>query len=165
MLTWANIGGAVGGFLFGFLMKKWNIKWPTIVMLLLGSTMVIAFGMGRSSLEGWRWATLFCGFCTNAAIVGYYAAYALGFPAYARASGTGFVLGVGRFGAAGSPILAGTLFDWLGKGEPFAATVTADLPTVSTVMAMGSVVSAVIFFMLPIRDADAEAAKISTHAH
>jgi MFS family permease len=158
VLTWANIGGAVGGFLFGFLMKKWSIKGPTILMLLLGSAMVVYFGMGRDSLEGWRWATLFCGFCTNAAIVGYYAAYAIGFPAYARASGTGFVLGVGRFGAASSPILAGTLFDWFGKGQPLAATVTTDLPTVSIIMAMGSVLSAVLFLMLPVRDADAEAA-------
>jgi MFS family permease len=157
VLTWANIGGAVGGFLFGFLMKKWNIKWPTIVMLLLGSAMVVmVFGAGRGSLEGWRWATLACGFCTNAAIVGYYAAYALGFPAYARASGTGFVLGVGRFGAAGSPIIAGALFDAFGKGQPLAATVTTDLHTVSLIMAMGSVLSAVLFFLLPIRDADAE---------
>jgi MFS family permease len=148
VLTWANIGGAVGGFLFGFLMKKWNIKGPTIAMLLLGSAMVIAFGMGRDSLQGWQWATLMCGFCTNAAIVGYYAAYAVGFPAHARASGTGFVLGVGRFGAASSPIMAGALFDWLGKGE---------LLTVSIIMAMGSVASAVLFWLLPMRDADAEA--------
>jgi MFS family permease len=164
VLTWANIGGAVGGFLFGFLMKKWSIKGPTIAMLLLGATMVIVFGTGSESLQGWRWATLFCGFCTNAAIVGYYAAYALGFPAYARASGTGFVLGVGRFGAAGSPILAGALFDYFGKGQPLAATVTTDLPTVSIIMAMGSVLSAVLFLLLPIRDADAEAAAALTAA-
>jgi MFS family permease len=159
VLTWANIGGAVGGFLFGFLMKKWSIKWPTILMLLLGSVMVIAFGRGRGTLEGWQWATLMAGFCTNAAIVGYYAAYAVCFPTHARASGTGFVLGVGRFGAAGSPIIAGALFDWLGKGAPMAQTVTTSLPTVATIMAMGSVLSAVLFLMLPIRDADAEAIK------
>jgi MFS family permease len=149
VLTWANIGGAVGGFLFGFLMKKWNIKVPTILMLLLGAGMVIAFGTGRGTLEGWQWAALMCGFCTNAAIVGYYAAYAIGFPVHARATGTGFVLGVGRFGAAGSPILAGALFDHFGKSE---------LLTVSTIMAMGSVLSAVLFLLLPIRDADAETA-------
>jgi MFS family permease len=148
VLTWANIGGAVGGFLFGFLMKKWNIKGPTIFMLLLGSVMVVFFGMGRDSLEGWRWATLVCGFCTNAAIVGYYAAYAIGFPAHVRATGTGFVLGIGRLGAATSPIMAGALFDHFG---------TSDLITVSAIMAMGSVLSAVMFFLLPIRDADAEA--------
>ena len=155
VLTWANIGGAAGGFLFGFLMKKWSIKWPTILMLLLGTFMVIFFGLGRGSLDGWQWATLMCGFCTNAAIVGYYAAFALGFPAYARATGTGFVLGIGRLGAATSPILAGALFDWLGKSE---------LLTVSIIMAMGSVASAVMFWLLPIRDADAEAVRAEATA-
>ncbi|MEJ0100589.1 MAG: MFS transporter [Pseudomonadota bacterium] len=139
MLTYANVGGAVGGFLFGFLMKKWHIKWPTILMLLVGSAMVVSFGLGRGSLPAWQWATMLCGFCTNAAIVGYYAAYASGFPAYARATGTGFVLGIGRLGAAGSPILAGTLFDHFGKSELF---------TVSVIMALGSIVSAVLFFLL-----------------
>jgi cyanate permease len=147
VLTYANIGGAVGGFLFGFLMKKWHIKWPTIIMLVLGSLGVIYFGMGRETLEGWRWATVTTGFFTNAAIVGYYAAFALGFPAYARASGTGFVLGVGRLGAASSPILAGLLFKALGNDE---------LLTVSTIMAVGSVLSAVLLWLMPIRDADAE---------
>jgi MFS family permease len=155
VLTWANIGGATGGFLFGFLMKKWAIKWPTILMLLLGTVMVIFFGMGRGSLQGWQWATLMCGFCTNAAIVGYYAAFALGFPAYARATGTGFVLGIGRLGAATSPIMAGALFDWLGKSE---------LMTVSIIMALGSVASAVMFWLLPIRDGDAESVRAESVA-
>jgi len=145
VLTWANIGGAAGGFLFGFVLRKWGIKWPTIVMLLCGSAAVIAFGMGRDSLWGWRMATLACGFFTNAAIVGYYSAYARGFPAYARATGTGFVLGVGRAGAAGSPIIAGLLFTALGNDQ---------LLTVSAIMAMGSIVGAVLLYMLPDRDGD-----------
>lgn len=145
VLTYANIGGAVGGFLFGFVMKKFGIKWPTVIMLLLGSIAVIAFGMGRDTLEGWRWATIFTGFFTNAAITGYYAAYARGFPAHARATGTGFVLGVGRFGAAGSPLLAGALFTWLGNDQ---------LQTVSIIMAMGSIISLILFLMVPERDGD-----------
>lgn len=150
VLTWANIGGAAGGFLFGFILRKWGIKWPTIAMLLLGSAAVIAFGMGRDTLWGWRTATLLTGFFTNAAIVGYYAAYARGFPAYARATGTGFVLGVGRAGAAGSPILAGFLFKALGNDQ---------LLTVSVIIALGSILSAVLIFMLPDRDADEIAAE------
>lgn len=152
VLTYANVGGAVGGFLFGFLLKKWHIKWPTIIMLVLGSVGVISFGMGRETLEGWRWATITTGFFTNAAIVGYYAAFALGFPAYARATGTGFVLGVGRLGAAGSPIIAGYLFEALGRSE---------LLTVSTIMAVGSLCSAVLLWLLPVRDGDAEAAPVA----
>jgi predicted MFS family arabinose efflux permease len=148
VLTYANVGGAVGGFLFGFLLKKWHIKWPTIIMLVLGSLAVVSFGMGRETLDAWRWATITTGFFTNAAIVGYYAAFALGFPAYARATGTGFVLGVGRFGAAGSPIIAGFLFKALGNDE---------LLTVSVIMAVGSLCSAVLLWLMPVRDADAEA--------
>ena len=52
VLTWANIGGATGGALFGFLMMKWDIKWPTIILLLLGSIAVAAFGVARETLEG-----------------------------------------------------------------------------------------------------------------
>ncbi len=149
VLTYANIGGAVGGFLFGFLMKKWSIKWPTILMLLLGSAAVVSFGMGRESLEGWRWATIATGFFTNAAIAGYYGAFALGFPAYARATGTGFVLGIGRLGAASAPILAGDLFKVFGNDQ---------LLTVSMIMAIGSILSAVLLWLLPVRDADEAAA-------
>ena len=147
-LTWANIGGAIGGGLFGFLMKKWDIKGPTIAVAVLGSAAVAAFGMGSDTLWGWRVATFLTMFFLNAAIVGYYAAFAKGFPAYARATGTGFVLGVGRAGAAGSPIIAGFLFTWLGNDQ---------LLTVSSIMSIGAIIGAGLLFMLPMRDADREA--------
>jgi benzoate transport len=149
VLTWANVGGAIGGGLFGFLMLKWDIKWPTIVMLLAGSAAVAAFGIAKNSLDGWRFATFLTGFFTNAAIVGFYSAFARGFPAYARATGTGLVLGIGRAGAAGSPILAGLLFAWLGNDR---------LLAVSAVMALGSIAAALLLFLLPLRDADRDPA-------
>jgi MFS family permease len=147
VLTWANVGGAIGGAFFAFLMKKWDIKWPTIVTLLIGSIAVGAFGIAKGSLDGWRFATFLTGFFTNAAIVGFYSAFARGFPAYARATGTGLVLGIGRAGAAGSPILAGLLFSWLGNDQ---------LLTVSMIMAIGSIVAALLLLVLPLRDADRE---------
>lgn len=149
VLTFANIGGAVGGLLFGFLMKRWQIKWPTIAMLLLGSGAVTAFGTGFDTLWGWRAAAIIAMFFSNAAIVGYYSAFALSFPAYARGSGTGFVLGVGRAGAAGSPIIAGYLFKAFGDDQ---------LLLVSFLMSLGSVVALVLFMLLPMRDGDAEMA-------
>ena len=145
VLTWANVGGFTGSLLFGFVMARLGVKWPTALMLLIGSVMVASFGLGRETLDGWQWATILTGFFTNAAISGYYAAFARGFPAYARATGTGFVLGIGRLGAAGSPIIAGLLFDALGKSELF---------TVSCIMALGSVVSLLLFLMLPEREGD-----------
>jgi len=149
VLTIANVGGAVGGALFGFLMKKWDIKAPTVVMLILSSLAVCAFGIAKQTLWGWQLSTFLTGFFTNAAIVGYYSAFALGFPAYARATGTGFVLGIGRLGAAGSPILAGLLFRWLGNDQLFA---------VSTIMALGSILALILLLILPLRDADEAAA-------
>lgn len=145
VLTYANIGGFLGSALFGFVMARLGVRWPTALMLLIGAMMVTWFGTGRDTLSAWQWATMIAGFFTNAAISGYYAAFARGFPAYARATGTGFALGVGRLGAAGSPLLAGTLFGWLGDDQ---------LLTVSIIMAMGSVVSLVLFLMLPERDGD-----------
>jgi MFS family permease len=148
-LTYANIGGAIGGFLFGFLLKKWDIKGPTIAVAVLGSLAVASFGIGSDSLWGWRLAAFLTMFFLNAAIVGYYSAFARGFPAFARATGTGFVLGVGRAGAAGSPIIAGFLFVWLGNEE---------LLAVSAIMAIGAIVGAGLLFMLPMRDPDYEEA-------
>ena len=145
VLTYANIGGFLGSALFGFVMARLGVRWPTALMLLIGAIMVAWFGTGRDTLNAWQWATMIAGFFTNAAISGYYAAFARGFPAYARATGTGFALGVGRLGAAGSPLLAGTLFGWLGDDQ---------LLTVSIIMALGSVVSLVLFLMLPERDGD-----------
>ena len=138
VLVWANIGGATGGALFGFAMHKFGLKWPTIAMLVGGAIAVVAFGFGRESLDGWKMAVFFTGFTTNAAIVGFYALFAKGFPTHVRATGTGFAIGAGRIGAAGSPILAGVLFTQAGLG----------LLGVSVVMAMGSVVAALLLLML-----------------
>jgi MFS family permease len=146
-LTYANIGGAIGGFLFGFLLKKWDIKGPTIVVAVLGSLAVAAFGVGSDTLWGWRVAAFLTMFFLNAAIVGYYAAFARGFPAFARATGTGFVLGVGRAGAAGPPLIAGFLFATLGNDN---------LLIVSIIMSIGAIVGAGLIWMLPMRDPDYE---------
>ncbi len=149
VLTYANIGGALGGLLLGFLMKRWHIKGPTVAMLLLAVVAVTAFGLGYGSIGAWRTAAFFAMFFGNGAVVGFYSAFSLGFPAFARGTGTGFVLGVGRFGAAGSPIIAGYLFKLFGNDQ---------LLIVSFCMALGSLVALGLFLLLPLRDGDAEAA-------
>jgi len=148
-LTYANIGGAVGGALFGFFLKRFDIKGPTVIAAFLGVLAVGWFGMGHGDLGAWRLAGFFTMFFLNAAIVGYYAAFARGFPAYARATGTGFVLGIGRAGAAGSPIIAGFLFKTLGNDH---------LLTVSLIMCAGAILGALLVWLVPLRDADADMA-------
>ncbi len=83
------------------------------------------------------------GFCTNAAIVGMYAIFAQAFPTHVRASGTGFAVGVGRGGSVLAPIIAGFLF----KGG-------YALPNVAIAMSLGSVLAAVLLFLLPLKTAD-----------
>lgn len=139
VLVWANIGGATGGALFGLLVQRLGIRWPTIAMLLMGTAAVFAFGLGADTLAGWKLAVFLTGFTTNAAIVGFYSSLAAAYPAHARATGTGFVIGIGRVGGAGSPILAGLLFAQGGLG----------LMAVSAIMAMGSLVAAVALVLLP----------------
>lgn len=141
VLVWANIGGATGGALFGLLVQRLGIRWPTIAMLLMGTGAVLAFGLGADTLSGWKLAVFLTGFTTNAAIVGFYSALAAAYPAHARATGTGFVIGIGRVGGAGSPILAGLLFQQGGLG----------LMAVSAIMAMGSIVAAIALALLPMR--------------
>ncbi len=153
VLTWANVGGFLGSFSFGLVMAKFGIRWPTALMLLVGSVGVASFGFGRESLAAWQWATIIAGFFTNAAISGFYAAFARGFPAHARGTGTGFALGIGRLGAAGSPLIAGALFTWLGNDQ---------LLTVSAIMAMGSVFALVLFLKLPEKDGDEILAEADT---
>jgi MFS family permease len=145
VLTYANIGGALGGLVLGFLMKRWSIKLPTVAMLLLAVAGVTLFGLGYDSLSGWRAAAFVAMFFGNGAIVGFYSAFAIGFPAFARGTGTGFVLGVGRFGAAGSPIIAGYLFSYFGDDQ---------LLLVSFLMSLGSLAALTLFLMLPMRDGD-----------
>jgi MFS family permease len=144
VLAYANLGGAIGGAVFGWFMHKFGIKRATLVALLASSVLVVVFGFGHSTIMGWTLGVVMVGLFTNAAIVGFYAAFAASYPTYVKATGTGFALSIGRAGAALSPYLAGTLFkNHLG------------LMGVSAIMALGSLLSFALLLMLPIaRDTD-----------
>lgn len=140
VLVWANIGGATGGALLGFLTQKFSIRALTIVVLLLSTVTVSIFGRTPADLERLSMICAVAGFCTNAGVVGLYAILAQVFPTHARASGTGFAIGVGRGGSVLAPILAGFLF-----------TGGFGLPTVSMVMALGSLMAAGLLLWLKLK--------------
>jgi MFS family permease len=144
VLAYANLGGAIGGAVFGYFMHRFGIKRATMVALGMSGIMVGFFGMGQSSLMGWTLAVLSVGLFTNSAIVGFYSAWAIAYPTHIRATGTGFALSIGRGGAALSPVLAGTLF-------------AADLGLmgVSIIMAIGSLLALALLSMLDLKDAEA----------
>jgi MFS family permease len=98
---------------------------------------------GATSLTELSVLACFSGLFTNSAVVGYYTIFARAFPTHVRATGTGFAIGVGRGGAALSPIIAGFLFQG-GVG----------LTGVAIAMSLGSLVSALALSFLPLRYAD-----------
>ncbi len=140
VLAYANLGGAIGGACLGLLIGRFGIKRATLVALALSVIMVTKFGLGSSDLVGWTWAVVLAGMFTNAAVVGFYSAFAASYPTQVKATGTGFALSIGRGGAALSPYLAGLLF-----------ANHQGLLAASIVMAMGSLAALVLFAFLPAR--------------
>jgi benzoate transport len=142
VLVWANVGGALGGALFGLLIASFGLKRLTIGVLLTTFLMINYFGRGQSDLATLSMVVGIAGFFSNSAIVGLYTIFAAAYPTHVRATGTGFAIGVGRAGAAIAPLLAGILFQ-TGYG----------LQAVATVMAMGSLIAAIALTFLKLHEA------------
>jgi benzoate transport len=147
VLTWMNVGGATGGALFGLIAARVGLKRLTIVTLLGAVVMTIRFGHGAVGLGSLTAIVALAGLCNNSAIVGLYALFATVFPTHVRATGTGFAIGIGRGGAALAPVVAGYLLQ-AGLG----------LQRVALVMAMGSLVAAVVLLKLRVAPPPATAA-------
>lgn len=145
VLAYANLGGAAGGFLFGVLTRHIGLKPLTIAILVCNALAVVAFGRSPVELGTLTLLAVIVGFFGNAAVSGLYSIVAYGFPSHVRATGTGFVIGVGRGGAALSPTLAGFL---LGN------EVLQNLPTVAIIMGMGSLIAAVVLAFLNMQGTD-----------
>ena len=137
VLVWTNVGGATGGAIFGLLTQRYNVKTMTIGILIASTVMVTLFGRSPADLQSLSLICAAAGFCTNAGIVGLYAIIAQVFPTHVRAFGTGFTIGVGRGGSVLAPIIAGFLF-----------AAGYSLPTVATILALGSLMAAIVLSML-----------------
>jgi benzoate transport len=137
VLVWANVGGAAGSMLLGWLTHYYRVRILVIIALVGAFVMINVFGQGQASLSQLALVAAVVGFFTNSAVVGMYALFAQSFPTHLRAGGTGFVIGVGRAGAALGPVIAGLLF----QGG-------YSLPVVSFVMALGSLFAVFMLLML-----------------
>jgi benzoate transport len=137
VLVWANVGGLLGALVLSVLTQRFAVRRLVIAALLLSAVMVTVFGQGQPDLAKLSLVAALAGICTNAVIVGLYPMVAQSFPTAVRAGGTGFIIGVGRGGAALSPIVAGFLF-----------TRGVGLPGVALVMACGSLVAAAALLAL-----------------
>lgn len=147
VLVWTNVGGAIGGAVFGLLTLRFGLKPLTIAVLLLSTVAVTLFGRTPPDLTRLSLICACAGFCTNAGIVGLYSILAQAFPTHVRASGTGFAVGFGRGGSIVAPILAGFLF-----------TGGLKLPAVALAMSLGSTLAAGVLLLLKLRPSRQSAA-------
>jgi MFS family permease len=142
VLVWANVGGALGALFFSLLTQRVDLRILLLCGLVMSAVMVSLFGQVQPDLHQLSMVAGAAGFFTNGSVVCIYTLIARCFPTALRAGGTGFVIGIGRGGAAGAPIVAGLLF-----------TAGFGLPSVSIMMAMGSVIAAAAIFSLRSRAA------------
>jgi len=138
VLVFANIGNLTGAILFGLAAQRFQPRLLIIGSLIAAFALVAVFGLGFRDLALMSLIVAIACFFINGAVVGLYPIMANAYPARLRATGTGFVIGMGRGGSALGPILVGYLFK---NG--------ASLMIVSLAMGAGALVAAAMVAMLP----------------
>lgn len=138
VLVWANVGNLSGAVLIGLLSQRFDLRPLVGGAMLLGFVAIGAFGLAGADLVRLSVTAAIAAFFINAGVVGLYPIFAQTYPAALRASGTGFVIGMGRGGSALGPVVAGALF---ASGSSLIA--------VSLVMGLGGLIAAAMVFLLP----------------
>ncbi len=138
VLVAANIGNLLGAVLIGLVSQRISVRPLVIGAMICGFFAIGIFGAGSTNIAALSLSVAFAAFFINAGVVGMYPVLATSFPARLRASGIGFVIGMGRGGSAVGPIVAGSLF----AGG-------SSLLTVSLVMGAGGLLAAAMLLLLP----------------
>ncbi|RZF26514.1 MFS transporter [Paraburkholderia sp. UYCP14C] len=106
-----NVGGVVGGVLFGFISSRIRLKPLLWTSLALTSALMLCFGMFASTLTVAFVIAMLIGAGIFACMAGLYAFAPLLYPAETRVTGMGWSIGIGRVGAVLAPLAAGALVD------------------------------------------------------
>lgn len=110
VLVAANVGSLLGAVTIGLTAQRVRVRPLTIAAMLVGAAGIAVFGLGFHDLMRLSLVAAVATFFINAGVVGMYPILAETYPAALRATGTGFVIGVGRGGSAVGPVIAGALF-------------------------------------------------------
>jgi MFS family permease len=106
-----NVGGIVGGSVFGILAARMDLGWLTASSMFLTVLAMAAFGYFSSDLT-LAFVTAFgIGAFIFGCMAGLYSFAPIVYPAAIRTTGMGWAIGIGRFGAILAPITAGVLLD------------------------------------------------------
>jgi benzoate transport len=104
-----NIGGVIGALLLGALASRLRINRLVSIYMALGAAAMMAFGFAGAGLALPMSVAFLIGFFVVGSMVGLYTIVPEIYPAALRTTGTGWAIGVGRFGAVAGPYLAGLL--------------------------------------------------------
>lgn len=143
VLVAANVGNLAGAIVIGLASQRFALRPLVAGAMLTGFVAIGLFGLSGADLTHLSVTAAIAAFFINAGVVGMYPLLAQAYPAALRASGTGFVIGIGRGGSALGPVVAGALFASGGS-----------LLLVSLVMGLGGLLAAAMILLLP-RDSSA----------
>lgn len=138
VLVAANVGNLLGALTIGLATHRFRPRPLVIGAMLAGFAGIGVFGLGFQDLIQLSIVAAIAAFFINAGVVGMYPILVSTYPASVRASGTGFVIGIGRGGSAIGPVIAGALFA-SGGG----------LLLVSLAAGAGALVAATMLYLLP----------------
>ena len=138
VLVAANVGNLAGAVIIGLASQRFNLRPLVAGAMLAGFVAIGLFGVAGADLTRLSITVAVAAFFINAGVVGMYPLLAHAYPAALRASGTGFVIGIGRGGSALGPVVAGALFASGGS-----------LLLVSLVMGLGGLLAATMILLLP----------------
>ena len=134
--AWCSGGGILGAVAAAWLATRVEIRLLTGIALTGAAVFLWLFAHTPGEPSALLATSLLLGAFLYGAQVSLYALMTRSFPTYARATGVGFVTGVGRLGSIVSPVVAGYL---LGMALPYSR--------VSTFMALGSLLGAVALWV------------------
>jgi MFS transporter, AAHS family, vanillate permease len=106
-----NIGGIVGGSMFGILAARLELGWLTASSMLLTACAMAAFGYFTSDLTLAFITAFGIGTFIFGSMAGLYSFAPIVYSAAVRTTGMGWAIGIGRIGAILAPIIAGVLLD------------------------------------------------------
>lgn len=138
VLVAANVGNLAGALAIGLASQRFTLRPLVAGAMLAGFVAIGLFGIAGADLTRLSVTAAVAAFFINAGVVGMYPLLAAAYPAALRASGTGFVIGIGRGGSALGPVVAGALFASGGS-----------LLLVSLVMGLGGILAAAMILLLP----------------
>jgi MFS family permease len=106
-----NLGGIAGCGLFAVAAARADARRLLCGALIASALLSAVFGLAMGRLDTALWTALLLGMLANAAMAGLYSVGPPLYPTMVRATGMGWAIGVGRFGAILAPLTSGALLD------------------------------------------------------